>query len=266
MTPPDEDVPRARSIDLEMEVPGTPEQVWEAIATGPGISAWMHPTEVEGREGGTFSFDMGSGMTGSGTVTGWEPPQRFVQEDEWRPGGEAPPARLATEWLVEARSGGTCVVRVTASAFGTGADWENEFIAEMETYFRPFFDLLRLYVERFPGQHATRREVRVDLSNGVAPADVVPAAARSLRVAGPGETVDEAGALGLSGTVLRVESPYLMVEADEPVPGYVSLVGMPCDGGGATVELDAWLFGPDAPAFADKAEDGWRAWLAGLGR
>jgi hypothetical protein len=157
-------------------------------------------------------------------------------------------------------------VRVTTSAFGTGADWENEFIADMETYFRPFFDLLRLYVERFPGQHATRREVRVDLTDGLAPADVVPAAARSLRVAGPGDTVAEAGALGLSGTVVRVESPYLMVEADEPVPGYVSLVGMQREGGGATVELDAWLFGPDAPTFADKAEDGWRAWLAGLGR
>ena len=26
--------------------------------------------------------------------------------------------------LVEAKSGGTCVVRVTTSGFGTGADWE----------------------------------------------------------------------------------------------------------------------------------------------
>jgi len=265
MTTPDKPL----RVEIEVEIAATPERVWEAIATGAGISSWFLPTDLEPGEGGAIVAHMGD-TSSPGSVTGWDPPRRFAYEEpQWAEMAGHPDAAvspLTTEFLVEARSGGTCVVRVTASAFGTGADWENEFIAEMETYFRPFFDLLRLYVERFPGQHATRREVRVDLSNGVAPADVVPAAARSLRVAGPGETVDEAGALGLSGTVLRVESPYLMVEADEPVPGYVSLVGMPCDGGGATVELDAWLFGPDAPAFADKAEDGWRAWLAGLGR
>ncbi len=51
------DAPDNRSIDLEVEVPGTPEQVWEAIATGPGITAWMHPTEIEEREGGSLSFE-----------------------------------------------------------------------------------------------------------------------------------------------------------------------------------------------------------------
>ena len=139
---------------------------------------------------------------------------------------------LTTEFLVEARSGGTCVVRVTASAFGTGADWEDEFIDEMATYYRPFFDLLRLYVERFPGQHATRREVRVDSPTASTPSDVVPAAARSLGVSAPGEQVDGAGGLGLSGTVLRLGRPYLMVEADGPVRGYVSLFGQCRDDGG----------------------------------
>ena len=35
-----------RSIRVEVEVPGTPEQVWEAIATGPGGSSWFVPTEI----------------------------------------------------------------------------------------------------------------------------------------------------------------------------------------------------------------------------
>ena len=34
-------------VRLELEVPGTPEQVWEAISTGPGISAWFVPSEVD---------------------------------------------------------------------------------------------------------------------------------------------------------------------------------------------------------------------------
>ena len=36
-----------RSIQVEVEVPGTPEEVWQAIATGPGISSWFVPTEFE---------------------------------------------------------------------------------------------------------------------------------------------------------------------------------------------------------------------------
>ena len=38
---------------------------------------------------------------------------------------------IATEFLVEAASGGSCVIRVVTSAYGSGADWENEFFAEM---------------------------------------------------------------------------------------------------------------------------------------
>ena len=38
-----------RSVQAEVEVPGTPEQVWQAIATGPGISSWFVPSEVDER-------------------------------------------------------------------------------------------------------------------------------------------------------------------------------------------------------------------------
>jgi len=36
-----------RSVQVETEVPGTPEEVWHAIATGPGVSSWFVPTEME---------------------------------------------------------------------------------------------------------------------------------------------------------------------------------------------------------------------------
>jgi uncharacterized protein YndB with AHSA1/START domain len=38
-----------RSVQIEIEVPGTPEEVWQAIATGPGISSWLLPAEFEER-------------------------------------------------------------------------------------------------------------------------------------------------------------------------------------------------------------------------
>jgi len=40
-----------RSVQVEVEVPGTPEEVWQAIATGPRISSWMVPAEFEERDG-----------------------------------------------------------------------------------------------------------------------------------------------------------------------------------------------------------------------
>src|SRR5262249_27520370 len=39
-----------RSAQIEIEVPGTPEEVWQAIATGPGISSWMVPAEFEEKD------------------------------------------------------------------------------------------------------------------------------------------------------------------------------------------------------------------------
>jgi hypothetical protein len=33
-----------RSVQIGIEIPGRPEEVWQAIATGPGISSWFVPT------------------------------------------------------------------------------------------------------------------------------------------------------------------------------------------------------------------------------
>lgn len=116
-----------RTIDLSVEVVGTPEEVWAAIATGPGLSAWMHHSEVEPRVGGRYAYDMGSGLNETGHVAAYEPPVRLRTEGvRWEPTNGAPPAELATEWTVEARDGGTCVVRMVMSGFGPGAAWDEE--------------------------------------------------------------------------------------------------------------------------------------------
>jgi len=43
-------------LEFSVEVPGTPEQVWQAIATAKGMSAWFLPTEMEEREGGSVAL------------------------------------------------------------------------------------------------------------------------------------------------------------------------------------------------------------------
>ena len=57
-----------RSVQAEVEVPGTPEEVWAAIATGPEMSCFV-PTEVEQREGDVITANFGPGMESVSTIT-----------------------------------------------------------------------------------------------------------------------------------------------------------------------------------------------------
>src|ERR1700744_4214011 len=98
-----------RSAQVETEVPGTPEEVWQAIATGEGISSWFVPTKIEGD---TITSQFAPGMEGEAKITAWDPPNRFAATSE-NMGPGAPP--MATEWSVQAKAGGTCIVRVVHS-------------------------------------------------------------------------------------------------------------------------------------------------------
>ena len=73
-----------RSVQVEVEVPGTPEEVWQAIATGPGISSWFVPTEFEERDGKpvAVTLNFGPGMESRSVVTAWDPPRKFAAQGE----------------------------------------------------------------------------------------------------------------------------------------------------------------------------------------
>jgi hypothetical protein len=53
---------------------------------------------------------------------------------------------IATEFLIESASGGSCVIRVVTSSYGSGADWENEFFAQMIADVIPIFDNLATHL------------------------------------------------------------------------------------------------------------------------
>ena len=71
-----------RSVQVEVEVPGTPEEVWKAIGTGPGVSSWFVPTEIEERLGGKVISHFGPGMDSEATITEWNPPLHFTATGE----------------------------------------------------------------------------------------------------------------------------------------------------------------------------------------
>lgn len=137
-------------MERAYEVAATPEQVWDAIATAAGISAWMVPTRLDPRAGGAVSFDVGA-FWSHGVVTDYTPGHRFAYVEPWPAiaGHDLSAVTpIATEFLVETESGGSCVIRVVSSAYGGGADWEHEFFAEMVEGVVPLLDNLVTYLAR----------------------------------------------------------------------------------------------------------------------
>jgi uncharacterized protein YndB with AHSA1/START domain len=134
-------------VRKEIEVDATPEAIWEAIATGPGIDGWFvgDHNQVEGRLGGTVRLDFGD-ESGDSTITAWDPPHRFSHA-----GPAADDGSLhAFEYVIEARGGGRALVRLVHSGF-LPDDWESEYDALNEGDFM-YLHLMVQYVTHFRGR------------------------------------------------------------------------------------------------------------------
>jgi uncharacterized protein YndB with AHSA1/START domain len=251
-----------RSVQVEVEVPGTPEQVWQAIATGPGVGAWFVPTEVDGRVGGTYTSHFGAGMDSVATVTEWDAPHRFVKEDSFGEGPNAP--TMATEWTVEARDGGTCLVRVVHSLFAETDDWDDQ-LTGVESGWPSFFTILRLYLERFAGQPSS--QIQLMAMPAAAGAWEKLAGALNLAGAAPGERRDAGdGAPPLGGVVESVKAgghPQMLLHVDVPAPGAVFATAVPA-GEKAFVCLNIYLWGDTAGDVAAREQSAWTAWMTKL--
>lgn len=249
-------------VELTFELPGSPEDVWHAIATSHGISSWFLPTDLEERLGGAITMHMGE-TDSSGTVTGWDPPHRFAyDEPDWaalagHEGENVTP--MATEFLIEARSGGTCVLRVVTSAFGTGADWEQEFFEEMLSGWLPSFDRLRLYLTHFSGQVATVMSVDTKLS--ASSTGVIQQMRDQLGVDAPGASTQFRE---LSGVVERIGEEDVLVHVTGPVPGYVAMLAIGVGPDETLAIVQGHFFAPDADAYVEREAPRWREWLNGL--
>lgn len=248
-----------RSVEVEVEVPGTPEEVWQAIATGPGVSSWFVPTEVEEGEGGKVVCHFGPGMDQVATQTAWDPPRRFAAESPIGPGAPT----LATEWIVEARSGGTCVVRVVHSLFASTDDWDDQ-LKGAESGWPAFFLILRLYLAHFRGLPCTSfrvmgtapepaSEVWSRLTGLLGLADI-PAGGRW----GTPEGVPPLG--GIVEPVGEGMAHFALARLDVPTPGIACLFahGM---GGQVFLTLAFYLYGDGAPAAVARDEPAWHAWM-----
>lgn len=246
-----------RSIEIEAEVPGTPEQVWQAIATGPGISSWYVPHEVEESEGGAMTASFGPGMDVAGRVSVWEPLRRIKFE-----GNDDGPG-LAFEWFVEAKDGGSCIVRLVNSGFGSGEDWDDQYDA-MTDGWRIFFTNLGLHLEHFAGQNAAAA-----LPMGMwecSPDDGWERLAERIGFAAAPAVGDTLVARGdatpeLVGTVEAATPRCVSLLLSEPAQGTAFIAA---EGHGSATGVSVWLYlyGEDAARIAEANQDAWTTWLA----
>jgi uncharacterized protein YndB with AHSA1/START domain len=250
-----------RSVQVEVEVPGTPEEVWQAIATGPGISSWFVPTRSEERAGGEVVSNFGPGMDCPATITVWEAPKRFVAEGSMGPPGSP---TVATEWTVESRAGGKCLVRVVHSLFASTDDWDNQ-LDGLEQGWPAYFRILRLYLERFKGMPCSAMQFVGFSGDPEAKAWEKAGGELGLLKAAKGQKWSAPdGFPRMTGVVdslgQGMHSNTVQLRLDTPAPG-VAYVGAFSCGGMVMVCMSVYLYGADAKAAVLRDEPTWQTWM-----
>jgi uncharacterized protein YndB with AHSA1/START domain len=237
-------------VSDEFTVDATPEQVWQAITTGPGVDSWlMGKTEVDS-DGKTATFDM-FGHVSRSAITAWEPGRHYATKEDPNPDGTF----MAMEWLIESRDGGASAVRFVHSGL-LGDDWEAE------------------YNGLSVGDHAYMAKLAVYLLH------FAPRTARN-SVFLPGPVTKDSwaamtAAVGVGADAADGQPARLSVPGIKPVDGTVeftgqpSFVGMRTDdamymlihGYNDTMFATAHYFDDRDPSVETEA---WQGWLAGLG-
>jgi uncharacterized protein YndB with AHSA1/START domain len=132
-------------IREEIALAATPEQVWDAIATGPGLDSWfMGHSEIEPGKGGTNRLQL-PGYSHESTITAWEPGRHLAFR------GEDPDGTFAAfEFLIKGRDGGSSVLRCVHN-FSLGDDWEAQYEG-IKLGDPMHLRKLAVYLAHFPGR------------------------------------------------------------------------------------------------------------------
>ena len=231
----------------EAAVPASPDEVWAAIATGPGLDSWfMGRNQVTADTVRTVFGEYRPELE----ISEQDPAHRFAYRS-----GRAPDGRfIAYEFLIEGRAGGSTVLRTVTSGFLPGDDWADEFEAMTlggELYFRTLVEYLTHFAGRFavpvtafgpPGTSWSRDRSLLCRGLGLA------------EPPGPGDPVRFTGEIGPGDGVVYVANAHA-IGLRTPDALYRVMRGF-----GKPVIAAHHLFGADAEP--DQARQAWEAWLS----
>jgi uncharacterized protein YndB with AHSA1/START domain len=252
-----------RSVQVEFEAPGTPEDVWQALATGPGISSWFVPTDIDERDGKpvAVNYHFGPGIEIRSVVTACDRPRIFAQQAAgWSP--DSPP--MATEWSIETRGGGICIVRIVHSLFASTDDWDNQLEGAASGW-SGFLRTLRIYLTHFRGQRSAIMQVTTPVASTEGEAWETLTAALGVKGVSVGQRwTTPPGVSPLSGVLEYVtENPYdALLRLDTPGPGIAALGAVTYPGADQSmVAMNLYLYGDQAAATVARETPVWQAWL-----
>ena len=200
-------------------------------------------------------------MVSHSVVTVWDPPRVFAREaDGWAPG--SPP--IATEFSVEARAGGVCVVRVVNSLFASTDDWDNQLIGA-ESGWPGGFRILRIYLTHFRGQRSAIMQVMAGVAGTKAEAWAALTAALGLSGVGAGQRFTvPAGVPTLGGVVEHVSQREsdcgALLRLDKPGPG-TAAVSIITFGPSVMAAFNFYLYGDQAAGTVARETPLWQAWM-----
>jgi hypothetical protein len=227
-------------IRRDVVLAAEPDQVWPAVATGPGLAAWFMPMELD---------------PDSPMVTSWEPGRRL--------GVRTPPAEDGSfqtfDYRLEAEGPGRTRLRFAHSGF-TGDGWSGDFEAMTGAGWDMYLYTLGQYLARFAGHPAVYLEAEAP------PASAEPEAwPRLLAALGLTEPVE-------LGAAVRFELPGVGgVEGvvDYATPTFIGLrapLALIRFHGRAAIKMPVAVSQHTYIATFDtaSAQRGWETWLAGV--
>ncbi|MGE3909906.1 MAG: SRPBCC domain-containing protein [Chloroflexota bacterium] len=247
--------PTRRAFEVTADIPGTPEQIWQAIATGPGITLWFTQLEVEEHVGGAVRSPFNPDHPGRVTI--WEPPHRFAYQFDEAHGPHA------WEFIIETQDGGKCTVRLVDSFYVTNSEWSEEVTTGPDGW-RWAFDFLRANQQYFPGQPGVSVQAMAMAPGTFQEAWAIMRQQLGLPALQPGADVTTSGAdvPHLAGNVVSVDERIVTILLSEPTTGLAWLATGGASEAQAHVMVHINLFGPDAEAVAAREQPLWQAWLA----
>jgi uncharacterized protein YndB with AHSA1/START domain len=193
---------REFEVRREVDLPGTPEQAWDAVSTEAGLASWLfaEPAPAHGEPGSP--------------VRSWDPPHHLVVRQE----GEG--WFNAIEFTIEGRAGGT-TLRYVHSGIFDDAGWDDQYDAvSQHTDF--YLHTLGQYLAHFSPRTATYVG---DVPGGIGgpEASMAPDGferlKRALGVDGAAEgeqvTLDLGEAGRVDGTIDYARDPFLGVRTSD---------------------------------------------------
>lgn len=249
-----------RWVRVEVETPGSVEELWQAISTDAGLSAWFTRSNFEiGADGQPerLTVHFGPDFSSAATLTAWDPPRGFsVTSDEFIPGGP----EVATDWRIEEVAGNKRLLSVEHSLF-VDSDEYDRHIEGTEAGWPAFFRILQLYMTHHRGQPCTLLELLWETSEGSQAWDKT-ATALGFSDVEPGERfAAQAGGLDFAGVVdTWPDETEIILHIDKPTTGVAHLFVWPVDEK-ILLSVRFYLYGKDAAEVVASEEPRWRSWM-----